>query len=141
MYATIREEHEIMMDIQLLLPVLALTEGLSRNHADSEIRKLIQAMCLSYKSMYPMAHTFERITMTPIDMIWEAEVPNSSEFRRDLRRITYVQRLLCLDAPSHMEQLGLLSFLSITCFPGFTFADLSQTWSREGSKSAEGTNR
>jgi len=31
-----------------------------------------------------MVHTFERITMTPIDMIWDAEAPNATKFRRDL---------------------------------------------------------
>jgi len=64
MYATTREEQEIMIAIQGLFPFFALAEGRSRNHEEREMRKLSHAMC------------FERMTMTPIDIIWAAEEPN-----------------------------------------------------------------
>src|SRR5271154_776915 len=45
MYATTREEQEIMIAIQGLFPLFALAEGRSRNHEEREMRKLSHAMC------------------------------------------------------------------------------------------------
>jgi hypothetical protein len=73
-----REEQEINIAIHGLLPVSWVTDGRSRNHADKEIRKLNQAMCcnLSFSISGP-SHTFDRMTMTPIAIICEAEAPNA----------------------------------------------------------------
>lgn len=68
MYATTREDMEIMMAIHGPFPVFVLTEGRSRNKEDNEISKLSQAMC-SNQHYSKQNFTLERMTMTPIDII------------------------------------------------------------------------
>ena len=49
-------------------------------------------------------YTFERMTMTPIDIIWAAEAPKAV-YDYDMGKwTTYVLRLLCLDGQACTEQ-------------------------------------
>jgi len=71
-----------MIDIHGLFPLFALTDGRSRNQAEREMRKLSHAMCCNWnQGNSPIEGTFERMTMTPIDIIWAADAPNAIPVR------------------------------------------------------------